>query len=131
MSEIDDLKKRLTALETRVSILEQCPKTPSSTAPSKFPPNLIKNIDKIPTKKLVLILLKIQPNQSIPELTENLLKMGWIKDTFFQKNFGTSLINKGLIQKSGSDKSSKDRFSLTSRGELSGEELISKLDSLR
>ena len=126
-----DLEVRVDELEKRVSKLEISSETPiEPSSITAFPPALIKKIDKISSKNLVLILLKIQPDQSISEMTEKLLKIGWIKDTFFQKNFGTSLVNKGLIQKSGSDESNKDQFSLTERGKLVADDLLSELDSL-
>jgi len=129
MDKIDILENRLSALENRVSQLEQSfESTPPVQSITEFPQNLIKKIDKIPTKNLVLILLKLSPNQSISEMTKKLLKIGWIEDTFFQKNFATSLVNKGLIQKSGSDESNKDRFNLTERGKLVADELFSKFN---
>lgn len=129
---IKNLQDQISKLVNRVSKLEKSSETPTQhSSLTEFPQILIKKIDKTSTKNLVLILLKIQPNQSIPEMTEKLLKIGWIKDTFFQKNFGSSLVNKGLIQKSGSDKSNKDRFSVTERGKLIADDLLSKLESLK
>lgn len=139
MSDIEKLKKKIKNLEDqisklthRVSKLEKSSEIPTQNSSlTEFPQILIKKIDKISTKNLVLILLKIHPNQSIPEMIKKLLKIGWIKDTFFQKNFGTTLVNKGLIQKSGSDELKKDRFSLTERGKLVADDLFSKLGSLK
>ncbi|MCV0392812.1 MAG: hypothetical protein K5790_05890 [Nitrosopumilus sp.] len=130
MDKIDILENRISELENRVTELEKIPETHTGlNTVTEFPKDLIKKIDKTPTKNLVLILLKIEPNQSISEMTKKLLDLGWMQDTFFKKNFGTSLANKGLIRKSGNDESKKDRFSLTDKGKIIADELFLKYQS--
>ena len=125
---IDDLEKKIIDLETRVAALEALG---LSSFPSNeltvFPKEIISKIDKISTKNLVLISLKINLTQSINELKTNLLKIGWVKDAFFKKNFGTTLINKGLVCKIENDRSKKDCFCLTERGNILADELFIKL----
>ena len=125
-SKIDDLEKKIFELETRVTKLEKSESSSTSPKLSGFPNDLISKLDKISSKNLILLSLKINSPQSIPELKNNLLKIGWIEDTFFQKNFGTTLVKKGLICKID-DEAIKDAYGLTDRGTIIADELFLKL----
>ncbi len=125
---INALEKKIIELETRVTKLEKLDLLPPvSTNLSGFPKEIISNLDKISSKNLVLIGLKIQSSQSIDELKTNLLKIGWIEDTFFKKNFSTVLVSKGLVRKVEDDAGNKGCFSLTERGIIVADELFIKL----
>ena len=125
-SKIDDLEKKIFELETRVTQLEKLESSSTSPKLSGFPKELISKLDKIPTKNLILLSLKINSPQSITNLKTNLSKIGWIEDTFFKKNFGTALGKKGLIRKID-DETIKDAYGLTARGIIIADELFSKL----
>ncbi len=120
----DDLEKRLDELEQRVTILEDNNiQKPLNHSVSELPKIIIKNIDKIPTKTLVILSLKISPSQSIMQLELSLQKIGWVKDTFFTKNFATTLISKGVAQPDGKDSKNKNTYSLSDKGHILAEEL--------
>jgi len=125
---VENLEAELKKITEKVSALEKRLKQSSSVKQFELSTNVIKKIDKIPTKDLILVLLKMSVNQSINDLKQNLLKLGWIEDTFFKKNFSASLIKKGLISKTGTDAKKKDQYSLTLKGEILSKELLQKLE---
>jgi len=127
MDKLKELETRLDDLERRMLILENNKQQSQDDIPSEFSEIIIKNIEKIPTKNLVILLLKNSSSQSTKNIEENLLKIGWVKDSFFDKNFGTSLINKGLVQPEGKDSRGKKTYSLTSKGYIHAKELLKKL----
>lgn len=130
ISQLEDtvkkIEERLLNLEQKISNLEKLNSSTSKSRMREIPNNVIKKIDKISTRHLIIILLSVKPNQSFKELQEMLLKIGWIKDTFFEKNFSSSLIKKGLVQASGKDSERKESYSLTMKGELEAEKILDK-----
>ena len=130
MDKLKELETRLDDLEQRISILENNKQQqPQDNIFPEFSEIIIKNIEKIPTKKLVILSLKNSPSQSIKSIEENLLNIGWVKDSFFTKNFGSALINKGLVQPEGRSSGRKKTYSLTARGNLHAKELLKKLEN--
>ena len=108
MDKLKELETRLDDLEQRMLILENNKQQqPQDNISPEFSETIIKNIEKISTKKLATLSLKNSPSQSIKNIEENLLKIGWVKDSFFNKNFTTELINKGLVQPEGKDSRGK------------------------
>lgn len=133
-----DFQEKIESLENRVSKLEEeinSLKKSKLNIPDnsglivEIPKNVIKNIEKIPTKNLVLISLRINSNQTINDLEIKLKKIGWIEDTFFEKHFGTSLISKGLVQPSGKNANGKKTFSLTTKGEIIADKTLEDLSN--
>ena len=126
MTNIDELEKQLLNLEERVSTLEKKGQSIKVTEIDGFPQNVIQKIEKIPTRQLTLISLKINHPQSIEDLQKNLLKLGWVRDTFFEKNFASTLVNKGLIQQTEVNAKNKSLYSLTMKGDQEAEKILRK-----
>lgn len=134
-----NLEEKVSILENRVNVLEKELESLLSkisvnnfnhTDPSnEIPRNIIKNIEHIPTRDLVLMLLRMNPNQTINQLEIHLKKIGWIKDSFFKKNFGTALTKKGLIQPSEKNTGKKDIFALTLKGEFIADNILERLNN--
>ena len=117
MDKLKELETRLDNLEQRISILENNKQQQSQdNISSEFSEIIIKNIEKIPTKNLAILSLKNSPSQSIKSIEENLLNIGWVKDSFFLKNFGSALINKGLVQPEGRSSGKKKHIHLQLKG---------------
>ena len=127
-----EIENKFRELEQRIEKLEDKTKNLSTDNlnSSLFSNELIKRIatkiDQIPTKELVIISLKILPNQTTSSLQENLKKWGCAEDTFFLKNFSTVLFKNGIIQKSGKDEHKAILYSLTAKGEFEYEKIIQK-----
>ena len=131
---IESLENRVNKLEEEIKSLRKSKGTQSNVLGNsgpivEIPKNIIKNIEKIPTKDLVLISLRINPSQTINDLEIKIKQIGWIADTFFKKHFGTVLVNKGLVQPFGTNADGKKTFSLTMKGEIIADKTLEDLSS--
>jgi len=89
---------------------------------------IAEKIDKISTKDLVLIALHLKSKLTIAEIKNIITMWGWSPDTFFEKNFGTNLINVGLVQKNHDGADKKDYCLLTEKGKIIVEEILKKYE---
>ena len=74
----------------------------------------------------MLIAFRLFIPKDLNEMKNRLKSWGWVEDTFFTKNFSTVLLKTGLVQKD-QVKNGKDAFpTLTLKGEIEADKIISK-----
>jgi len=131
LTSIDNLEKRIEKLENRVLKLEKSNQEPptNNTNISKakeIEKKIASELKKFQTKELVLIAFRLFIPKDLNEMKNRLKSWGWVEDTFFTKNFSTVLLKTGLVQKD-QVKNGKDAFpTLTLKGEIEADKIISK-----
>lgn len=102
--ENSEIEAKFKKLEMRIVNLENIIKLQENTKITYDQITLLgkkvaEKIDKISAMELILVALHITPKQTTAEIKQMINGWGWSPDTFFEKNFGTCLINKDLCKK--------------------------------
>lgn len=131
MTKIDDLEKRIEKLENRVSKLEKPIRKPPTNNGGKsedkeIEKQIASQLKKFQTKELVLIAFRLFRPKDVDEIKDRLKSWGWIEDTFFKKNFSTTLLKTGLVQKRKAENGKDVLLTLTLKGEIEADNVISK-----
>lgn len=126
---LSDLEKIVSDLQKRVASLEQAvfsagPKPSARGLEQK----IVEKVQDIGTQDLILIALRQKPKQSKTQIREVLNDWGKAYGSWFDGgNFSGRLVNKSLVKKDGATDAGEDLFSLTKRGEMEADALMSKL----
>lgn len=124
-----DLEKAVRDLQERVSALEQAIYTSPKTAARGLEQRLAEKVDEIGTQDLILVALRLKPQQSKEEIKSVLSDWGKAYGSWFEGgNFSGRLIKKGLVKKVDSGKAG-ELFALTKRGEIEADNQIAKLQA--
>jgi hypothetical protein len=95
--------------------------------PSDLEQRIVEKVDNTGTQDLILIALLQKAKQSKAEIRQVLNDWGKAYGSWFDGgNFSGRLIKSGLVKKDGSNDVGEDLFSLTKKGEMEANDLISK-----
>jgi hypothetical protein len=124
-----DLEKIVSDLQKRVASLEQAVfsagRKPSARGLEQ---KIVEKVDDMGTQELIIIALQQKPKQTKAQIRQALNDWGKAYGSWFEGgNFSVRLVNKGLVKKDGATDSGEDLFSLTKKGEMEADVLISKL----
>jgi hypothetical protein len=120
---IADIERRLAKLEAMLAG-NHAPAERSSELEAR----LVKSADKVNTQEMIVISLKLHGRQTKEEIKSSLQDWGKVYGNWFEGgNFNGRLVKKNIVKKEDKNEKNEDRFSLTKRGELLAEELISKV----
>ena|SRR3989442_936147 len=123
-----EIENKIRELDERVARLET--RRVESTLTIGTSENIVRRVaqqvDKLSTRDLVLLALYVKPHQTVSCIKQMINGWGWSPDTFFEKNFGTALINNGLVQKIHDDADKKDYCLLTEKGKIEVEDILKK-----
>jgi hypothetical protein len=125
-----DLEKTIRDLQKRVASLEQAIYKSSTTSTRGLEKRLVEKVDEMGTQELIMIALRLKEKQSKEEIKAVLSDWGKAYGSWFEGgNFSGRLIKKGFVKKDGQSSSGEDLFSLTKKGEVDTDNLISNLQS--
>jgi hypothetical protein len=125
-----DLEKTIRDLQKRVASLEQAMHKSSTTSTHGLEKRLVEKVDEMGTQELIMIALRLKEKQSKEEIRAVLSDWGKAYGSWFEGgNFSGRLIKKGFVKKDGQSSSGEDLFSLTKKGEIDTDNLISNLQS--
>ena len=111
--EIQKLNSAIKELNERVSKLE---KKPTSEIDSSLDMNIAKNLKNLKNPQLVILSLKIEPNQTLEQIKNMLKKWGVdVTKWLAHGHFSDYILKKGFAYPTGKEKN-KELFSLTSKG---------------
>ncbi len=124
-----DLAKVVSDLQKRVASLEQAVfsagRKPSATGIEQ---KIVEKVDDLGTQDLIMIALRQKPKQTKAQIKQVLGDWGKAYGSWFEGgNFSGRLVSKGLVKKDGSTDAGEDLFSLTKKGEMEADSLMSKL----
>lgn len=123
-----DLEKQVRDLQKRVASLEQTVYSNPKSAARGLEQRLAEKVDDIGTQDLIVVALRIKPKQDKEAIKGVLSDWGKAYGSWFEGgNFSGRLIRKGLVKKDGQNDSGEDLFSLTKKGEIEADNLITKL----
>lgn len=128
MLDIPELEKIIQDLEKRVERLEGAVYKKSPAEKQDVTSLVVGNVDKIGTQDLVILALRIKPNQTKAEIKTMLGDWGKSYSSWFEGgNFSGRLVKKGFVKKAGQNKEGEELYLLTKKGELHADELLSKI----
>jgi hypothetical protein len=117
-----DLQKRVTSLEQAVY------GSGSKPAGRGLEQRIVEKVDDIGTQDLILVALMLAPKQSKTQIRQVLSDWGKAFGSWFEGgNFSGRLVKAGLVKKDGASDTGEDLFSLTKKGEMEADSLVSKL----
>jgi hypothetical protein len=128
MLDVPELEKIIQDLQKRVERLEGVVYKKSSVERQDVTSLVVGNVDKIGTQDLVILALRIKPDQNKAEIKAILGDWGKSYGSWFKGgNFSGRLVKKGFVKKAGQNKEGNELFQLTKKGELHADELLSKI----
>lgn len=128
MLDVPELEKIIQDLEKRVERLENAVYKKPAAERQDVTSLVVGNVDKIGTQDLIILALRIKPDQTKAEIKSILGDWGKSYGSWFEGgNFSGRLIKKGFVKKSGQNKEGEELFQLTKKGELHADELLSKI----
>jgi hypothetical protein len=124
-----DLEKIVSDLQKRVAALEQAVFSSGHKPPARgIELKIVEKVDDMGTQDLIMIALRQKPKQTKAQIREALNDWGKAYGSWFEGgNFSGRLVNKGLVKKDGATGAGEDVFSLTKKGEMEADGLMSKL----
>jgi hypothetical protein len=124
---LSDLEKIVSDLQKRVTSLEQAVFAGPKPSARGLEQKIVEKVQDIGTQDLILIALRQKPKQSKAQIRDVLNDWGKAYGSWFDGgNFSGRLVNKSLVKKDGAT-DGEDLFSLTKRGEMEADALMSKL----
>lgn len=125
-----ELERRIGDIERRLAKLEApLPKESHHTASSnELERKLVENAAKMNTQEMIVISLRLNGKQTKEQIKDMLQDWGKVYGTWFDGgNFNGRLVRKNIVKKEGKNEENEELFSLTKRGELLADELITKV----
>lgn len=125
-----DLEKTIRDLQKRVASLEQAIYKIPTRSTYGIEQRIAEKVDEMGTQELIIIALRLKEKQNKEEIKDVLSDWGKAYGSWFEGgNFSGRLIKKGLVKKDNLIGSGEDLFSLTKKGEIDADNLISKLQA--
>ena len=123
-SRIGDIERRLSKLEE----ILQGERQSQTTRSNELEQRLVENADKMNTQEMIIISLRVNGKQTKEEVKTMLQDWGKVYGNWFDGgNFNGRLVRKNIVKKEGKNGKNEDLFSLTKRGEMLADELITKV----
>jgi len=123
-SRIGDIERRLSKLEE----ILQGERQSITTISNELEQRLVENADKMNTQEMIIISLRVNGKQTKEEVKKMLQDWGKVYGNWFDGgNFNGRLVRKNIVKKEGKNEMNEDLFSLTKRGEMLADELITKV----
>ena len=123
-SRIGDIERRLSKLEE----ILQGERQSQITISNELEQRLVENADKMNTQEMIIISLRVNGKQTKEEVKRMLQDWGKVYGNWFDGgNFNGRLVRKNIVKKEGKNEMNEDLFSLTKRGEMLADELITKV----
>lgn len=123
-SRIGDIERRLSKLEE----ILQGERQSLTTRSNELEQRLVENADKMNTQEMIIISLRVNGKQTKEEVKRMLQDWGKVYGNWFDGgNFNGRLVRKNIVKKEGKNEKGEDLFSLTKRGEMLADELITKV----
>ena len=123
-SRIGDIERRLSKLEE----ILQGERQSITTISNELEQRLVENADKMNTQEMIIISLRVNGKQTKEEVKKMLQDWGKVYGNWFDGgNFNGRLVRKNIVRKEGKNEMNEDLFSLTKRGEMLADELITKV----
>ena len=123
-SRIGDIERRLSKLEE----ILQGERQSQTTISNELEQRLVENADKMNTQEMIIISLRVNGKQTKEEVKRMLQDWGKVYGNWFDGgNFNGRLVRKNIVKKEGKNEMNEDLFSLTKRGEMLADELITKV----
>lgn len=123
-SRIGDIERRLSKLEE----ILQGERQSLTTISNELEQRLVENADKMNTQEMIIISLRVNGKQTKEEVKRMLQDWGKVYGSWFDGgNFNGRLVRKNIVKKEGKNEMNEDLFSLTKRGEMLADELITKV----
>jgi hypothetical protein len=125
------LERRIGDIERRLSKLEEIlqeERQSLTTRSNELEQRLVENADKTNTQEMIIISLRVNGKQTKEEVKRMLQDWGKVYGNWFDGgNFNGRLVRKNIVKKDGKNEKDEDLFSLTKRGEMLADELITKV----
>lgn len=123
-----DLEKIVSDLQKRVASLEQAVFSKGHKPARGIEQKIVEKIDDLGTQDLIIIALLQKPKQTKAQIRQALGDWGKAYGSWFDGgNFSGRLVNKGLVKKDGATDAGEELFSLTKKGEMEADSLMSRL----
>jgi hypothetical protein len=123
---VSDLQKRVASLE--LAVYGSGGSGPKKAAGRGLDQRIVEKVDDIGTQDLILVALMLTPKQSKAQIRQVLSDWGKAFGSWFEGgNFSGRLVKAGLVKKDGTSDAGEDLFSLTKKGEMEADNLVSKL----
>ena len=130
MIDAEKIKKALMIDEAQLQeiIFAKPVKIPQSDKLTQFCDIVARDIDKFGTQQLIVALLRLTPAKTKPQLMAILEEIGKVYGNWFKGgNFNNRLLKAGVVKVAGEDENSEQVYSLTRKGEITADELLSKI----
>jgi hypothetical protein len=125
-----DLENAIRDLQKRVASLEQAVYKSPQPSTRGLEQRIAEKVDKIGTQDLIAVTLRLQPKQTKDQIKTVLSDWGKAYGNWFEGgNFSGRLVKKGLVKKDGRSDAGDDLFSLTKKGEIEADNLITTLQA--
>ena len=90
---------------------------------------LVENAGKMNTQEMIVISLRLNGKQTKERVKSTLQDWGKVYGNWFDGgNFNGRLVRKNIVKKEDKNEKNEDLFSLTKRGEMLADELITKVN---
>jgi hypothetical protein len=125
-----ELESRIDAIERRLAKLEEMlPRESHNTFGSnELERKLVENAGRMNTQELIVISLRLNGKQTKEQVKTVLQDWGKVYGNWFDGgNFNGRLVRKNIVKKEDRNENNEDLFSLTRRGEMLADELITKV----
>lgn len=126
-----ELENRIGEIERRLAKLEKMlPKeSHHMTNSDELERKLVENAGKMNTQEMIVISLRLNGKQTKERVKSTLQDWGKVYGNWFDGgNFNGRLVRKNIVKKEDKNEKNEDLFSLTKRGEMLADELITKVN---
>lgn len=125
-----DLENAIRDLQKRVAALEQAAHKSLQPSARGLEGRIAEKVDKMGTQDLIVIALRLNAKQTKNQIKSVLSDWGKAYGNWFEGgNFSGRLVKKGLVKKDGQEDAGDDLFSLTKKGEIEADNLITNLQA--